>query len=463
MESSAQVFTSTGIGVTSVGGLLVGALLVGFLLGRMKGASLAGLVAELRAQLAGLASERDTAREDALAQSREREQAQQELMQLRTQAFEREKRVEELKQGFEDSRAKLLDAFKATGVDVLKQNAQTFLEAAKEQLFSQNRLSQQDLEARQKAIDLSLKPLQEQLSKQEQLVNELNLKREGDSKALSEQVKSLLQLQGQARDAALALSSAMRDHRQRGRWGEVALKNVAELAGLTAGIDFFEQEQISTEEGVQRPDMVVRLPNGRVIPVDSKVPLTAYLDSLEPARADGEREALRLAHAQALRTHVRALARRDYAKNLDGEIELTILFVPVESAFTAAFEADPSLFPEALEKKVIVATPSTLLALLRTVALHWKSARLAENAEKIGREAGEFLSRMGVFLGHFSAMGEKLDASVKAYNKALGSVESRLQPSVARIAGLLSQAAPETPEEITEQARGMKSNSDSAP
>jgi DNA recombination protein RmuC len=392
--------------------------------------------------------------------ARERESAQQELARLKTQADERERRVEELKQTLEDSKSKLVEAFKATGADVLRQNAQVFMETAREQLVAQSKLSSQELEARQKAIDLSIKPLAEQLQKQERLVLELNLKREGDSKTLSAQVQSLIELQNQARDAALALSSAMRDHRQRGRWGEVALRNVAELAGLTAGIDFFEQEHVSAEDSSLRPDMVVRLPNQRVIPVDSKVPLSAYLDSMDPARTDAEREVLRASHAQALRTHVRALARKDYARNLDGEIEFTILFVPVESAFTAAFEADPALFPDALEKKVIVATPSTLLALLRTVALHWKSAHLAENAEKIGREAGEFLSRMSTFIGHFSALGEKLDASVKAYNKALGSVESRLQPSVTRIAALLSADSPDLPEALVESPRGIKERVD---
>jgi len=404
-------------------GLLIGALGLGCVLGVLLG--------------------RESLRRRMEQESRERELAQQELSRLQTQASERENRVEELKQTLEDSRQKLVEAFKATGADVLRLNAQTFMQAAREQFQAQN--------------ELTLKPLTEQLHKQEKLVQELNLKREGDSKTLSAQVQSLLELQSQARDAALALSSAMRDHRQRGRWGEVALKNVAELAGLTAGIDFFEQEQISDGEGASlRPDMIVRLPNARIIPVDSKVPLSAYLDSMDPARQDAERDALRAAHAQALRTHVRALARKEYARNLEGEIEFTILFVPVESAFTAAFEADPSLFPDALEKKVIVATPSTLLALLRTVALHWKSARLAENAEKIGREATEFLSRMSVFIGHFSALGEKLDSSVKAYNKALGSVESRLQPSVTRIAGLLSAATPELPEALAEAPRSLK-------
>jgi DNA recombination protein RmuC len=426
---------------------------LGFLLGRAKAQALDTLLTEVRGQLTQVSVERDQARGEAKVHLESRENLLQELTQLRTQIVEREQRVEELRKMHEEAKATLLDAFKSTGVDVLKQNAQTFIETAREQLSSQTKLSQQDLEARQKAIEASLKPLADQLARQEALVKELDLKREGDSKSIGEQVKSLLELQAQARDAAMALSSAMRDHRQRGRWGEVALRNVAELAGLAPGIDFTEQEHIETEDSRSRPDMVVRLPNQRVIPIDSKVPLSSYLESLDPMKTDADRARLRGLHAEALRTQVRQLAKREYAKNLDGEVELTILFVPVESAFTAAFETDPSIFPDALEKKVIVATPSTLLALLRTVALHWKSARLAENAEKIGREATEFLSRLGVFLNHFSSVGEKLDASVKAYNKALASAESRLQPSVTRIAGLLGQPAQEFPEALSESPR----------
>ena len=374
---------------------------------------------------------------------------------LKRQLAEREKSINDLRQTIEQARTSLTETFKAAGADVMRTTTETLIQQARQQFEGQQKLSQLDLEARQKAIDATLVPLREQLAKQEELVKQLGEKREGDAKSLGEQLKQIAELQQKASSAAQMLAGAMRDNRQRGQWGEVALRSVVEMAGLTAGIHFTEQESLDGDAGRLRPDMIVRLPSERFIAVDSKVPLSGYMQSIEPDITDAARADFRRQHADALRSHVRTLHSRGYAAAVAGEVEFTVLFIPIESAFTAAFETDPSIHEEAMRKKVLVVTPSTLLALLRTVAMHWSNARLAENAAKIGDEAKELVKRIGIFVKHLNGVGEKLGAANEAYNSALSSFERRLIPSVNRVAQLsavedveLGDAIDETPRRL---------------
>lgn len=370
----------------------------------------------------------------------ERERANQQVLQ------ERERSIAELRATVEQSRATLTDTFKATGADVAKAAADYLLQQAQEQFKGQQQLSQAELEARQKAIDATLAPLKEQLVKQEELVKALGEKREGDAKTLSEQLRNIAELQQRAATAAHALSSAMRDNRQRGRWGELALRNIAEMAGLAANVDFEEQSHVEGDEGARlRPDMTVRLPGNRFVPVDAKVPLSGYLDSLLPEISDAERVQRRAQHAAALRTHVRALAGRDYARALGGGVEITVLFVPMESSLIAALEEDSSIYDEALAKGVVITTPSTLLALLRTCALQWQQAKLNDNARRIGDNARTLLERISAFVDHMQKVGKGLEGATKAFNSAVGSFNARLLPSAratAELAGVLEQEAP---------------------
>lgn len=390
-------------------------------------------VLEMRAQVE---AERARADQESVA----RAAAQREQRAVEERITERERSIVELRATVEQSRTALTEAFKATGADVLKQTAEQLLRQAKEQFDGQRSLSQAELEARQKAIDATLAPLKEQLAKNEQLVKELGEKREGDSKTLGEQLKQIADLQQRASSAAQALSSALRDNRQRGQWGEVSLRNIAELAGLVANVDFGEQSSVEGDSGnLLRPDMTVRLPGGRFVPIDAKVPMSAYLDSLDPALPEPERIARRATHAQALRNHVRALASRRYAEALGGGVEVTVLFVPLESGLIAALEEDATIYTEALDKRVIITTASTLLALLRTCALQWQQAKLNENARRIGDSARELLSRIGVFAEHLEKVGKGLEAATKGYNNAVGSFNSRLLPGArdtAELAGV---------------------------
>jgi DNA recombination protein RmuC len=369
---------------------------------------------------------------------------------------EREKSITELKASIEQSKVALTETFKATGADVLKLTAESLLKQAKDQFEGQHKLSQQDLEARQKAIDTALVPLREQLEKNEKLTKDLGEKREGDVKMLGEQLKQIADLQQKASSAAQTLSSALRDNRQRGRWGEISLRNIAEMAGLVDNVDFSEQSSVQGDEGERlRPDMTVRLPGGRFVPIDAKVPLSAYLDSLDPALSDADRAARRTAHAQALRTHVRALASREYAKALGEGVEITVLFVPLESGLIAALEEDGTLYQEALDQRVVITTASTLLALLRTCALQWQQAKLNENARRIGESAKELLVRISVFAEHLEKVGKGLESASRSYNSAIGSFNGRLLPGAretAELAGNLERI----PEEIEPAATVLR-------
>ncbi|MCC7070069.1 MAG: DNA recombination protein RmuC [Deltaproteobacteria bacterium] len=409
-------------------------------------AQLRAVRGELDAERARLADETD-----ARARVQQEQRALEERLHERERAtqqvlHERERALAELRATVEQSRAALTDAFKATGADVLKSTAEALLTQAREQFEGHQQLSHAELEAKQKAIDASLAPLKEQLQKQEELVKQLGEKREGDAKTLSEQLRQIAELQQRTATAANTLSSAMRDNRQRGRWGELSLRNIAEMAGLAANVDFEEQTHVEGDEGARlRPDMTVRLPGNRFVPIDAKVPLNAYLESLRVDLTDVDRLQRRAQHAAALRTHVRALASREYARALGGGVEITVLFVPMESSLIAALEEDATVYDEALSKGVVITTPSTLLALLRTCALQWQQAKLNENARRIGEHAKTLFERITTFVDHVQKIGKGLEGATKAFNNAVGSFNARLLPSAratAELAGVLEQAMP---------------------
>jgi DNA recombination protein RmuC len=410
------------------------------------GARAAALAHETR--VGQLQSEVGTERERAETAIRLHSEVQTQLGRLETQLEEREKALLELQRMVELSKEQLTQTFKAAGADVLKSTAESLLQQAREQFEGHSKLSRLELEARQNAVEALVAPLKEQLVKQEKLVLALGEKREGDSKALAEQLKQIADLQLQASQAAHSLSSAMRDTRQRGQWGEVSLRNVVELAGLAAHVDFVEQSSIPGPEGRLRPDMVVRLPGGRSVPIDAKAPMNAYLDSLDTQTPESDRATRRAAHATTLRNHVRTLGSRAYAANLGGGTELTVMFVPVESALVAALEFDGTLFKDALDQGIVITTPSTLLALLRVCALQWQQASVNENARRIGQNAKELLERVRKFAEHFQKVGLSLDQAGKAFSAAVGSYNSRLVPVVRDTAALAASAGDTPPAEL---------------
>ena len=360
-------------------------------------------------------------------------------------------------QGFvESSRRDLENAFKALAAQALDGTTRQFLELAATR-FSQARTeAASDLEARKTAIEELLKPLRETLGKLETRTGELETKREGAYATLMTQVQGLAQLTSSLQAQTTSLATALRGSQVRGRWGEIALRNVAELAGMTEHCDFEEQEMVSSGG---RPDMTVRLPGGRFIAVDSKVPLAAYLEAAEAVDETARNAALDR-HVAALKAHVKVLAGRDYARVLEGDVDLVVLFLPGDPFLSAAFSRSPDLQVEALRSKVLLATPTTLVALLRTVAIYWQQRALAENAELIAAAARELYERTAVFAEHLGKVGRGLGSAVDAYNSAVGSFERRVVPAGEKLKELKAVEAPKREiggvEPVDEQVRRLE-------
>ena len=275
-----------------------------------------------------------------------------------------------------------------------------------------------------------LEPMRKQLEKLEKATQEMEEKRSKAYGSLGTQLKDLQEATNQYRTQAQSLSEALRGSSQaRGRIGELVLRNIAEFAGMTRHCDFIEQE---ADVGGQRPDMIVKVPDGGEIPVDAKFPLAAYhraLETTDPA----ERQKHLAQHAKDLKTHVQEVARRDYAQYTSGDSDFTVLFLPGDHLLSAAFEAAPNLQEEAFDKRVLITTPVTLVALLRTVALYWRQQQLADNAKDIAEASKELMTRLGKFSEHLAKVGRGLKSATSAYNSAVGSYESRIRPQGERV------------------------------
>lgn len=335
----------------------------------------------------------------------------------------------EQKEFVASSKKELEDAFQAMAATALKGSSEQLLALAEQRLATAQTRAAADLEQRQQAIEKLLQPLGETLGRLETSTGEIEKQRVEAYSRLDEQIRQLAETTVALNEKTTSLSTAMRGSEVRGRWGEIALRNVAELAGMTAHCDFDEQ---STLDDGKRPDMTVKLPGRRRIAVDAKAPLTAYLEAMEATDETARNEAMGR-HVTALRNHVRQLAARDYAQSLDAEIDLVVMFLPGDPFLSAAFTLDPELQIEALRSKVVIATPSTLVALLRTVAIYWQQQSLADNAEAIASAAKELYERASKFGEELSQVGRGLSTAIDAYNRAVGSFERRLMPLAGRL------------------------------
>lgn len=333
--------------------------------------------------------------------------------------------------------ARLKETFQAVGAEALRANNQQFLELAKHSFEGLLERTRGENEQRQKAIQGLLDPVRQTLDKLEERTGEIEKARVAAYSRIDEQIRLLAEQAAGIQQRAQSLEGALRGSQTRGRWGEVALRNVVELAGMSEHVDFREQET-TTEGG--RPDMVINLPHDRRIAVDAKAPLTAYMEACETTDPAARKEAMKR-HARAVRDHIQTLARRDYAAGIEGDVDLVVLFLPGEPIFAAAFEHAPQLQEDALRARVLIATPTTLVALLRTVAIYWQQQALAENARTIADEGQELYKRLATFAGHLDGVGTGLESAMRRYNQAVGSLERSVLPSARRLKELRATTA----------------------
>ncbi len=317
----------------------------------------------------------------------------------------------------------------------LRENIENFLRLAKENLGSHQQSAQSSLKEREQAIETLVKPIQESLARTSEALREIEAERQRDFGSLRQNLTDMREthtaLQRETRNLVQALSKPQ----VRGQWGEIALRRLVELAGMTAHCDFEEQVHVVGEDGAMRPDMVVHLPEGRDIVIDVKTPLDAYLTAAEAPSDEVRTVALRR-HAQHVADRVRLLSSKNYSAQFTQAPQFVVLFLPGDQFLSSALDQQPELLDRAMSSNIILTTPSTLLALLKTVYNGWQNVRLAENAERIRRLAEDLYARLNTFRNHLGKLGNALEGSLRAYNAAVGSLERNVLPGARKFVEL---------------------------
>jgi DNA recombination protein RmuC len=335
-----------------------------------------------------------------------------------------------------EERLKNMDqSFEALSSKVLKSNNQAFLDLAQESFKNFHLQAKNDLDKRQISISETLKPLKESLSKVDSQYTNLEKSLSGQKSSLEAQLKELASQNQKLQSETHTLSMALKNPKVRGQWGEMGLRRVAELAGMVEHCDFEEQVARRDDEVLKIPDMVIHLPNKEQIVVDAKTPLKSYMDSLEAKTEEEKQQALKN-HAQNLKKHVQELSQKSYWDQFEYSPSFVVLYLPGDHLYNAALEKTPGIVDEAMAQGVIIATPSTLLALLKSASFGWRQETLAESAEEIRDLGKELYDRLATFISHLKSLETNLGRSVKSYNDAVGSLETRILPSARKFEAL---------------------------
>ena len=372
----------------------------------------------------------------------------QRLAALEAQYASEQKSAEEKLALLEQARDQLKESFQALSSEALSKNNESFLNLAKTTLEKYQEGAKGDLDKRQEAINKTVEPVGIALKTFNERVEKIEERRTQTDASLKQQLQQLAESQIQLSKTTGSLVQALRAPQVRGQWGEMQLRRTVEMAGMINYCDFEEQASVETGDGQrQRPDMIIRLPNERVVVVDSKVPLAAYLDALQSEDPDHQKERM-VAHARHIRDHIKGLSAKSYWTQFDNAPEFVVLFIPNETIFSAALEQDPELIELGVLNKVILATPTTLIALLKAIAYGWQQEAIAREAKDIAALGKELYERVSVVTGHFTKLGKSLDQSVGCYNKAVSSLESRLLVTAKKFEALDSASPDPLPEPL---------------
>ncbi len=356
-----------------------------------------------------------------------------ELVRARADLEHERARAQERLQTVNEAQERMSASFKALSAEALHSNMAQLAELSRAQLQTAQAQASGELEKRQQAVEQLVAPLKEQLGRVDGQLMRLDQERRESRGRLEAQLRTLNETGERLRTETGALVTALRKPNARGQWGQMQLRNVVELAGMVRHCDFVEQSPVAGDETVLRPDLIVRLPGGKQVVVDAKAPLQGVLDAYQ-ARDEAEREQHLRDHARLLRKHVKSLAEKAYWAGLDSAPDFVVMFLPGEHLYGAALEADPALIEDAMARRVLIATPTTLLAMLRAVAYGWQQERVAESAQAISDLGRELHARLVKLSGLIATLGTRLNSTVRAYNEAVGSYEARVLPAARRFA-----------------------------
>lgn len=429
-------------------GLVVGGI-IGWLIASSKAKSAEAVNTELRKQVQQKENEVNQTRKELDSERQSRVEAM-------TRLEESQKNLEEQKTLLEVMKKEMTDTFNALSKAALESSNESFLTLASERLGKIVEETKGRLGEHQTAMDGMIKPLSDALKRYEEQIKAMEDSRHKAYGSLEEQLRTLSLTHETLQKETSNLVSALRKPQVRGRWGEMQLRRVAELSGMSMHCDFTEQQSVDTEKGKIKPDMVVHLPMDREIVVDSKVSLEACLDAAS-AQTEEERKARMEKHAQQVRAHMNRLASKEYWSQFSKSPEFVVLFIPGESFLSSAIEVDNTIIEDGIEKRVIIATPTTFIALLRAIAYGWRQEQLTKNAQAISELGRQLYERMNTLAQHLENVGSALDKAIGAYNKAVGSMESRVLPSVRKFKELGVTGAEEIPalEQIDHAPRNL--------